>query len=54
VVGVGDAVRVLLVMADEREMHVTFKNGDRFATPVKYPEGAMVNLFADGIVSGEW
>ena len=49
-----DAVRVLLVVADEREMHVTFKNGDMFATPVKYPEGAMVNLFAKRIASREW
>jgi hypothetical protein len=35
-------------------MYVIFNNGDKFTTPVKYPEGPMIDLFAEGIVSGEW
>ena len=32
---------------------MTFKNGDKFTIPVKYPEGLIIDLFAEGIVSGE-
>ena len=49
-----DAVKVLLVVAGQWGIHVTFKNGDKFTTPVKYPERAMVDLFAEGLLSGEW
>ena len=27
--------------------------GTTFTTPVKYPKGAMIDMFAEGIVSGE-
>ncbi len=37
-----------------RGIHVTFKNGDKFTILVKYPEGLMIDLLAEGIVSGEW
>lgn len=49
-----DAVRVLLVVEDERKMHVTFRNGDRITISVKYPKRAMINLFAKRIASREW
>ena len=37
-----------------RGIHVTSKNGVKFTIPVKYPEGLIIDLFAEGIVSGEW
>ena len=33
---------------------VTYKNGDKFTSLDKYPEGLIIDLFAEGIVSGEW
>jgi hypothetical protein len=28
--------------------------GTPFTTPVKHPKGAMIDMFAEGITSGEW
>jgi hypothetical protein len=36
-----EAVRVLLLVARERNLTITLKNGTRYSTPVKYPEGRM-------------
>ena len=47
-------VNVLLVVTGNRGIRVTFKNGDKFTTPVKYPEKAMVDLFAEGLLSRKW
>ena len=48
------AIRVLLIVAGERGIKVTFKNGDKFTTPVKYVAGTTIDLFAEGSVNGEW
>ncbi len=37
-----------------RTRTITYKKVDKFAILVKYPEGLIIDLFAEGIVSGEW
>jgi hypothetical protein len=36
-----EAVRVLLTVAREKSLTLTLKNGSRYSTPVRYPEGQM-------------
>ena len=44
----------MLIVAGERGIKVTFKNRDKFTTPVKYVAGTTIDLFAKGSVNGEW
>jgi len=50
-----EAVKAALVVCSEKDLSVTFKNGDRTVAPVSYPkEGPMLEMFVNAIVTGEW
>lgn len=49
------AIRAALVVCSERNLSVSFKNGERVTSPVTYPkEGPLLDLFVESIFSGVW
>ncbi|MHA2066634.1 MAG: hypothetical protein ACXABY_19855 [Candidatus Thorarchaeota archaeon] len=48
-----DAVRTLLIVCKERNLSITLKNGDRYTTPVRYPDGPMLDSLAQAILDGK-
>ena len=49
-----DAVRILLRVCREEGLTITFKNGERYSTPVRYPEGSMFEILVKSIMTGKW
>ncbi len=50
-----EAVKAALTVCAERNLSVSFKNGDRTVAPVAYPkEGPMLEMFVNAIMTGEW
>jgi hypothetical protein len=49
-----EAVSVLLQVCREEGLTITFKNGDRYSTPVRYPEGPMFEILVKSIMTGKW
>jgi hypothetical protein len=49
-----EAVRVLLLVCREEGLTITFKNGERYSTPVRYPEGPMFEILVKSIMTGKW
>lgn len=50
-----EAVKAALTVCSERNLSVSFKNGDRTVAPVAYPkEGPMLEMFVNAIMTGEW
>lgn len=49
-----EAVRVLLLVCREKGLTITFKNGERYSTPIRYPEGPMFELLVKSIMTGKW
>jgi hypothetical protein len=49
-----EAVRILLLVCRDEGLTLTFKNGERYSTPVKYPEGPMFEILVKSIMSGKW
>ncbi|MDF1539679.1 MAG: hypothetical protein P1Q69_12335 [Candidatus Thorarchaeota archaeon] len=50
-----EAVKAALVVCSEKNLSVTFKNGNRTVAPVSYPrEGLMLEMFVNAIMTGVW
>ena len=49
-----EAVRVLLLVCREEGLTITFKNGERYSTPIRYPEGPMFEILVKSIMTGKW
>ncbi len=50
-----EAVKAALVVCSEKNLSVSFKNGERTVAPVSYPkEGPMLEMFVNAIMTGEW
>ncbi|MHA2426320.1 MAG: hypothetical protein ACXAEF_16140 [Candidatus Thorarchaeota archaeon] len=50
-----EAVKAALVVCSEKNLSVSFKNGERTVAPVAYPkEGPMLEMFVNAIMTGEW
>ncbi|MHA1909033.1 MAG: hypothetical protein ACW98Y_17160 [Candidatus Thorarchaeota archaeon] len=50
-----EAVKAALVVCAEKNLSVSFKNGERTVAPVAYPkEGPMLEMFVNAILTGEW
>ena len=50
-----EAVKAALVVCSEKNLSVTFRNGERSIAPVSYPkEGPMLEMFINAILTGEW
>jgi hypothetical protein len=49
-----EAVRVLLLVCREKGLTITFKNGECYSTPVRYPEGPMFEILVKSIMTGKW
>ena len=49
-----EAVRILLLVCRDEGLTITFKNGERYSTPIKYPEGPMFEILVKSIMSGNW
>jgi hypothetical protein len=49
-----EAVRVLLRVCREKGLTITIKNGARYSTPVRYPEGSMLEILVKSIMTGRW
>ena len=49
-----EAVRVLLLVCREEGLTVTIKNGERYSTPIRYPEGPMFEILVKSIMTGKW
>jgi hypothetical protein len=49
-----EAVRVLLLICREKSLTITFKNGDRYSTPVRFPDGPMFEILVKSITTGKW
>ena len=50
-----EAVKAALVVCSEKNLSVSFKNGERTVAPVTYPkEGPMLEMFVNAIMTGEW
>ncbi len=49
------AIKAALVVCSERNLSVSFKNGERVTSPVTYPkEGPLLDLFVESIFTGVW
>ncbi len=49
------AIKAALIVCAERDLPVSFKNGDRTTSPVSYPkEGPLLEMFVDSIHTGSW
>jgi hypothetical protein len=49
------AIRAALVVCSERDLSISFKNGDRVTIPITYPkEGPLLDLFVESIFTGVW
>ena len=50
-----EAVKSALVVCSEKNLSISFKNGERTIAPVTYPkEGPMLEMFVNAIMTGEW
>jgi hypothetical protein len=49
-----EAVRVLLLVCRDEGLTITFKNGERYSTPIRYPEGPMFETLVKSIMTGKW
>lgn len=49
------SIKAALVVCSERDLSVSFKNGERVTSPVTYPkEGPLLDLFVESIFTGVW
>ncbi|MGD2072225.1 MAG: hypothetical protein PVG65_01905 [Candidatus Thorarchaeota archaeon] len=49
-----EAVRALLLVCREKGLTITFKTGERYSTPVKYPDGPLFEILVKSIMTGKW
>ena len=49
------AVKAAIVVCSERDLAISFKNGDRIISPVSYPNtDPLLDMFADSVMTGKW
>ncbi|MGY5852020.1 MAG: hypothetical protein RTU92_00465 [Candidatus Thorarchaeota archaeon] len=46
------SVKILLTVCREEELTITLKNGDRYSTPVRYPDGPMFDVLVKTVMNG--
>lgn len=46
-----EAVRVLLITCKEEGLSITLKNGDRYTTPVRFPDGLMFDVLVQTVMT---
>lgn len=49
-----EAVRVLLVVGEDRNIKLSLRNGQQYYTIVTYPTGPMLSALVESIVAGKW
>jgi hypothetical protein len=48
-----EAIRILITVCREKNIHITIKSGDRYATIVRYPSGKLLDPLVTSIISSQ-